>query len=132
MQLNRKKELAAKVLNVGKGRIVFMPESASEIKEAITRQDILDLYKSGAIQIKEVRGRKTIVKRKHKRGVGKIKKRVPKKKRKYVMLTRKLRSVAKNLKNNKKIDNDKYRDVRKMIKASKFKSKRHLIEHTNE
>ena len=60
MQLARKKELAAKVLKVGKNRIVFVEGHLSEIKEAISRMDILDLHKSGAIQIKEVKGRKKI------------------------------------------------------------------------
>ena len=58
MQLAKKKELASKVLKVGKNRVVFVESSLPEIKEAITRQDILDLRKSGAIQIKEVSGRK--------------------------------------------------------------------------
>ncbi len=130
MQLRNKKELASKVLGVGKGRIVFMPESLAEIKEAITRQDISDLHKSGAIQIKEISGRKTIEKRKHRRGVGKIKKRVPNSKQKYVVLTRKLRKVSHGLVKTNKIDKEQYREIRKMIKASRFKSRRHLLDFT--
>ena len=40
MQLNKKKALAAKTLEVGKDRIIFMNGSLAEIKEAITRKDI--------------------------------------------------------------------------------------------
>ena len=76
MQLARKKALTAKVLKVGKNRVIFMAGHETEIKEAITRQDILDLQKLGAIQIREVSGRKKIVKRKNRRRVGKIKKKV--------------------------------------------------------
>ncbi len=132
MQLNKKKALAAKVLEVGKGRITFNPESLAEIKEAITRQDILDLHKAGAIQIKEVKGRKKIIKRKHRRGAGKIKKKVKSKKQDYVKLTRKLRTFNKHLLKTNKITKDKYGEVRKMIRASRFKSKRHLNDSLEE
>jgi large subunit ribosomal protein L19e len=132
MQLNKKKELASKVLNVGKERIIFMNESLSEIKDAITRRDILDLFNAGAIQLKDIKGRRKIVARKHRRGVGKIKKRVPKKKKKYVLITRKLRGTARGLKAMKKITNEQYHELRKMIRASKFKSRRHLMESLKE
>jgi large subunit ribosomal protein L19e len=126
MQLAKKKELAAKVLGVGKARILFVESSLNDIKEAITRQDILDLHEAGAIKIKEVKGRKTITKRKHRRGIGKVKKRVNKRKQTYVKLTRKLRKTAKGLLRTGELDKEKHQKVRKMIKAGRFKSKRHL------
>lgn len=132
MQLNKKKNLAAKTLGIGKDRIIFMNESLSEIKEAITRKDILDLVNSGAIQIREINGRKTPEKRKHRRGVGKVKKKALNKKRIYVLLTRKLRSTARGLLVMKKINNEQYTNIRKMIRASKFKSRRHLLESLKE
>jgi large subunit ribosomal protein L19e len=132
MQLAKKKELAAKVLKVGKNRIVFIESSLPEIKEAITRQDILDLRKSGAIQIKEVSGRKKIVRRKNRRRTGKIKKKVNNRKQEYVILTRKLRTFGKHLLNAEKIDKEKYKNIRKMIRAKKFRSKRHLNESFEE
>lgn len=132
MQLSKKKELASKVLGVGKGRVLFSESNLSEIKEAITRQDIADLYKSGAIQIKEVKGRKKIVKRKNKRRTGKIKKKVNKSKQEYVIITRKLRSHLKHLSKTDSIDKENYRKMRKMIRARKFKSKRHLKETVEE
>jgi large subunit ribosomal protein L19e len=132
MNLSNKKALASKVLKVGKGRIVFTEENLNEIKEAITRQDILELYNSKAIQIREIRGRKTRIKRKHRRGKGKIKKTINTRKRDYVNLTRKLRVFAKHLSKTEKIDGEKFRRIRKMIKAKKFKSKRHLNETLEE
>ena len=132
MQLAKKKALAAKVLKVGKNRIVFAGENLLEIKEAITRQDIIDLHKSGAIQIREIKGRRKNEKRKHRRGIGKVKKKVNKRKQKYAKLTRKLRTFAKSLLKMKKIDKEKYKEIRKRIKASKFKSKRHLNDSLKE
>ena len=132
MQLAKKKALAAKVLGIGKERVVFVKGNMAEIKEAITRQDILDLHKSGAIKVKEISGRKVIVKRKHRRGVGKVKKRVNKKKQVYVKLTRKLRTNLRSLLKIDKITTDQYRTARKMIRASKFKSKRHMNESLGE
>lgn len=128
MDLKNKKQLASKVLKVGKERVYFNPESLKQIEEAITRQDILDLKESGAIFVKDKKGRKTIVKRKHRRGMGKVKKRVNKTKQTYVKITRKLRSHIKSLKRRGQIDSEKYIDLRKKIRASRFKSKRHLTE----
>jgi large subunit ribosomal protein L19e len=128
MGLKNKKQLAAKVLKIGKERVYFNPESLKQIEEAITRQDILDLKESGAIVVKEIKGRKKIVRRKHKRGKGKVKKKVNKTKKDYVVLTRKLRKHAKSLKKRGQIDSEQYSGIRKKIRASKFKSKRHLSE----
>lgn len=128
MNLKNKKELAAKVLKVGKNRIYFVQENLTEIKEAITRQDILDLYKAGAIQIKDINGRKKIVKRKNRRKTGKIKKKVNNTKQEYVILTRKLRLFLKHLLKTGKIDKITYHDTRKQIRAKRFRSKRHLKE----
>jgi ribosomal protein L19E len=43
-------------------------------------------------------------------------------------MTRKLRTYAKYLLKTKKINNEKYRKIRQMVKGKKFKSKRHLNE----
>ncbi len=128
MQLAKKKMLAAKVLKVGKGRICFVEGNLAEIKEAITRQDILDLHKGGAIKIREIGGRKKIVKRKHRRGIGKVKKRVNKRKQEYVTITRKLRGVVRDMLKKEKIDKAQHQRLRKMIRARKFRSKRQLGE----
>lgn len=132
MNLVKKKELAAKVLKVGKNRIIFVEEHLSEIKEAITRLDIQDLHKSGAIQIREVSGRKKIVRRKHRRRTGKIKKKVNNRKAEYVIITRKLRAFVRGLVRTGAIDKEQNRDIRKEIRSRGFKSKRHLKESLEE
>ena len=132
MQLTKKKNLAAKVLKVGKGRVIFIKEHLPEIKEAITRMDISDLHKNGAIQIREINGRKKIVGRKNRRKVGKIKKKVNTRKAEYVTVTRKLRKFVRGLIRTGGIDKEKNREIRKQIRARKFKSKRHLNESLKE
>lgn len=132
MQLARKKALASKVLGVGKERVIFVNENLAEIKEAITRQDILDLKEAGAIQIREVKGRRKVVKRKNQRKTGKIKKRVKKRKQEYVKITRKLRKFAKHLLKTNEVDKEKYKKIRRSIRARGFKSKRNLNESYKE
>jgi large subunit ribosomal protein L19e len=129
MKLDKKKELAAKTLKVGKGRICFSIENLAEIKEAITKQDIRDLAKQGIIKIKLVKGRKKIKKRKTKRGPGKIKKRIKRRKQEYVKITRKLRGYIKELTKQEKIEKEEYRELRKKIRARTFKSKAQLKEY---
>jgi len=129
MNLRRRKQLAAKVLKVGKNRIYFDSDKFPEIKEAITKQDIKDLHEQGVILIKPVKGRKRIKKRKTKRGAGKIKKKVNKRKQTYVKITRKLRAYLKELRKQGKINKELYSGLRKKIRMRTFKSKAHLKEY---
>jgi large subunit ribosomal protein L19e len=128
MNLRKKKELAAKVFGVGKRKIWFDSSRLSEIKEAITKQDIKDLNASGAILIKQDKGRRKVVKRKTKKGPGKIKMTIQHRKQEYVKLTRKLRNYLKELRKQGKIKNEDFWDLRKKIKMRNFKSKAHLKE----
>ncbi|MBS3080702.1 50S ribosomal protein L19e [Candidatus Pacearchaeota archaeon] len=129
MNLAKKKLLAAKILKVGKNRVAFSPDSLSEIKEAITKQDIKNLYDEAKITIKPVKGRRKIIKRMRRRGPGKIKKKIKKRKQLYVKLTRKLRGYLKELKNKNMISKDVYWELRKKIRAKSFKSKAHIKEY---
>lgn len=126
MNLRNKKELAAKTLKVGKERIVFVKERIPEIKEAISKQDMKDLHLEGAILIKEVKGRKTNVKRKNPRGKGKVKKKVNMRKEKYMIIARKLREYAKELKLQGKLTKEEVVEIRKKIRNHEFKSKANL------
>ena len=128
MQLAKKKDLAAKVLKVGRNRIIFVESRLAEIKEAISRMDIVDLHKSGAILVREVKGRKKIVKRKNRRRTGKIKQPVNTRKAEYVIITRKLRAFTRGLFRIGKIDAEEKREIRKQIRSRKFRSKRQLKE----
>ena len=130
MNLSKKKSLAVKTLNVGKDRIVFVKSRLEDIKEAITKQDIKDLQKDGAIIVKEVKGRKKNLKRKAKRSTGNIRKKVNKRKQNYVIMTRKLRKYVKELRNQGKLSREEALDIRKKIRNKYYKSLGNLKEYT--
>lgn len=132
MQLHKKKELARRVLGVGKERIIFNNEGLSELKTVLTRQDIRDLHKDKKIIIKEKTGRKSKKSRKTRRRMGSLKKKVNIKKRKYMILTRKLRSFILRLKKKGIISLEDYRKLRKEIRAKQFRSKSHMKERINQ
>jgi large subunit ribosomal protein L19e len=122
MKLNKKKEMASRTLGIGKKRIVFVKDRLEEIKEAITKQDIRDLKNEGAIMIKEIKGRKKVIKKKKKRTPGNIRIKVKKRKQEYVIITRKLRKYIKELKKSGKIKKEEEIDLRKKIRNRKFNS----------
>jgi len=132
MNLKKKKELVARVLKVGKGKVILDSSMKDEIKEAITRQDIKDLKQAGAIKIKEKKGRRKKKKRKTKKGEGKRKKKIKREKQEYVKLIRKLRAYIKNLRDKEKISKEDYREFRKKIRARVFRDLAHLKEAVKE
>jgi large subunit ribosomal protein L19e len=128
MKLEHKKSFAAAVLGVGRGRIIFNNTRLSEIKEAMTRQDIKDLFASGAIALREIRGRRLIVKRKTRRRVGSRRQPVYNRKRKYIIITRKLRAYIQELRKAEKLTQEQFLKLRQEIRASNFKDKAHFKE----
>lgn len=132
MNLIKKKNLAQKVLGVGRKRIAFVQSRLDEVKEAITKQDIRDLQKEGVIIIKDPKGRKKKIKRKNKRGPGKIKKTLNTRKKDYVIITRKLRKYVAELKKQKILSSEEAKDIRKKIRNKQFRSKTHLKEYITE
>ena len=129
MNLSKKKILAAKTLKVGKDRIAFPKSRLEEIKEAITNQDMRNLFSEGAIFIKEIKGQKTNKKKIKSRSPGNIRKKVNVRKRTYVLATRKLRKYAKIKKNLGEISREDEIEIRKKIRNRIFKSKAHLREY---
>ena len=129
MKLKNKKELAGKALNVGKDRIIFVKSRLDEIKEAITKQDIISLHKEKAIRVKDVKGRRKIEKRKRKRSVGKIRRKVNVRKKEYAIMTRKLRKHVAELKEKKKLQREEILEIRKKIRNKDFRSLVHLKEY---
>ena len=121
MNLKKKKLLAARTFGVGESRIKFLTPRLDEIKEALTKQDIRDLNKDGAIIILPVKGRKISTKKKKKRSAGNIRKKVNKRKQEYVKLTRKLRKHLVEIEN--KLTSKEKGDLRKKIKNKSFDSK---------
>jgi large subunit ribosomal protein L19e len=128
MNLQKKKDLAVRSLNVGRSRIIFNTSRLEEIKEAITKQDVRDLLQAEAISVKEVKGRKKITKRKTRRRAGSIRKVPNTRKQDYVKLTRKLRRHLSNLKARGEITQETFIQLRKEIRASSLKSLSQLKE----
>lgn len=129
MNLLKKKELAARMLKVGKKRIIFVKERVNEIKEAITKQDIRDLKNEGAIIVKEIKGSKRNIRKSKKRGPGKIRKSVNKRKREYVVITRKLRKYLFEINKQGKISKEDFKDMRKKIRNRFFRTKSQIKEY---
>ena len=129
MNLESRKQLASKVLRVGKNKVLFNPEHLEEIKEAITKQDIRDLFAEGIISVRETRGRRKIVRRTTRRGPGSIKLVVRDRKGDYMIMVRKLRRYINELRKQNKIDRVRYYELRKKIKARIFKNKAHLKDY---
>lgn len=132
MKLERKKELVARSLGIGKGRIRFNNARLSEVKEAITKQDMRDLLESGAIVILPVSGRKKVEKRMRRRGPGKVRMKVVDKKKRYITLTRKFRRHLASLRNASKIEEENYQKIRREIRASAFKDMNHFKERVSQ
>lgn len=126
MNLNKKKELAARALKVGKERIFFFPSRLSEIKEAMTKQDIRDLHKENAIIVKSIKGRKRKPSKKRKKGDGNKRKPMKDKKKTYMALTRKLRKELNTSKKAGKISKEDSKEIRKKIRNKQYRSKAHF------
>jgi large subunit ribosomal protein L19e len=132
MNLSKKKELAARTLKVGRKRIMFVKERTEEIKEAITKQDIRDLHRDGAILIKNIKGRKKNMKKKRKKSPGNIRKKIKRRKKEYVLLTRKLRAHVSELKKQGKLSEEEVVEIRNKIRNKNFRSKSNLKEYIGE
>mgnify|MGYP001582296220 CR=1 FL=1 len=129
MNLRKKKMLAAKTLGVGKNKISFVKSRIEEIKEAITKQDIRDLHSEGAILIRQATGRKKILRKRKKISSGNVRKKVKERKRKYIIMTRKLRRHLKEWSRKKGIPRTQTETVRKKIRNKEFKNKFNLNEY---
>jgi large subunit ribosomal protein L19e len=128
MKLDNKKHFVGRTLYVGQDRIVFNKERLSEIKEAITKQDIRELVRDGAIFIKPINGRAKVEHRTSRRRAGSVRKRVINGKREYMIITRKLRAYLAELRKQEVISREQWLTLRKRVRARHFRSKAHLKE----
>jgi large subunit ribosomal protein L19e len=136
--LQAQKRMAAKVMDIGKNKVWFDPERLSDIKEAITKQDIADLIKDGAISKSPVDGIKRRAGKRHltrkrrgrRRRSGSIKKRI--KVDNYPSRIRKLRFYLKNLKKAKKVTTEQYRKMYNLLKSGVIKNNQQMIEYAKQ
>ena len=137
MKLNSQKRIAASKMKVSKKRIKFDVERLDDIKEAITKFDIISLVKEGAIKVKQKKGvsrarakKQAIQKSKGKRkGHGSrkgSKKTRTKKKKTWMQGVRLKRRFIKELKEKSLVNNQVYRELYRKIGGGFFRSKRHI------
>lgn len=137
MKLTTQRRLASELLKCGLHRVWIDQDRANEVEEAITRKDIRNLIKGGAIKKLPSRGiskaRKKIKflkkKRGKRKGIGSRKSssyaRLSKKKQ-WAQRIRAQRKLLKNLRNEGKIASQIYRKFYLLAKGGMFKSKLHL------
>lgn len=137
MELRVQKRLAAQVMKCSEKRVIFDPSRLDEIKEAITKVDIRNLIKDGAIvrrakkgvsrfRARKIRLQKSKGKRKgHGSRKGTFGARSNRKSR-WVAHVRLQREFIRELKNKKIINNEIYRNLYMKIKGGFFRSKRHI------
>jgi len=139
MKAEKAREIAAKLLKVGKNKIWIDPEESESIKEAITKDDIRELIKNGVIKKKkeseQSRGRARKVEKQKKKGrrkghgsrKGTAKVRMDRKKN-WINRVRAQRALLKELKekNPEQVKKLGYSKLYRMIKGGFFRSKAQL------
>lgn len=143
MNLTVQRRLAAEILNVGENRVWFDPERLEEISAAVTRDDIRNLIKQGAIKAKPKEGisraRAREVQEKKKKGrrrgpgsrKGKATARMSRKE-KWMMKIRAIRKYLKNLRARRIITQSTYRKLYRLAKGGMFDSVAYLKSYIKE
>ena len=142
MEGKKAKELAARLLKVGKGRVYLEPTGATKIAEAMTKDDIRGLIAERVIRKKpsseQSKGRARELKEKRlrgrRRGKGKrsaTKKVRTEKKSRWIGRVRSQRATLKEMraKNPTAVSEIGYSSIYKRIKGNYFRGKRHLVEY---
>ncbi len=135
MKLQRR--IAAQILKVGENRVWINPERLTDIKEAITKEDVRSLIQEGAIKARAVKGVskgrfRKVLKQKRKgmrKGAGRKEgKRSGRRWGKPVWM-KKVRLLRKLLAEHKsKMTLESYWKMRRTIKSGTIKDKKHLVE----
>jgi large subunit ribosomal protein L19e len=131
--LKTQKRIAAQVLGIGQTRVWVNPEAATDIAQAMTREDVRELIKQGLIQEmpKKVqtraRAKKRVILRRKRKGVGHGKRSGTaagrrSKKEKWMGKVRPQRNFIRNLRDRKKIDAKTYRKYYLRIKGNSYAS----------
>ena len=137
MKLNKKTDLAAKILKCSPKRVCFDTEKLSDIKEAVTKFDFRNLIKKGVIKRKPVKGISKFRTRKNKiqkskgrqKGHGSRKGKLTARtnpKRKWMNAIRAQRNLLKGLREKDLIDSKIYGNLYRKAKGGYFRSVRHI------
>jgi large subunit ribosomal protein L19e len=136
VNIAKKRELVARILNVGANRVRFEPDRLEDIADSITRENIRSLVKGGAIWTVQPKGssrnramKKHSVWKVHGKGPGSKKgKRTARvgKKEVYVVRTRSMRHHLKVFKERKDISSDVYWQLYNKVNGGQVRSLAHL------
>ncbi len=142
VNIRKKRELVARILDVGINRVRFEPDKLEDVADSITRDNIKGLVNSGAIWTVKPKGTsrgraeaKRSVWKVHGKGPGSKKgKKTTRvgKKEVYVKRVRSMRYHLKVLKERKDISNDIYWQLYKKVNGGQVRSLAHLREMTKE
>ena len=138
--LSAQRRLASDVLDVGKNRVWFDPESQGEIAEAITREDVRELVSQGVIRAKTAKGnsrgraRERNKKRAygHKKGPGKRKGKAGARnpsKEEWKNNIRAQRRKLRELRDEGDLDATEYRELYQKAGGGEFRSVRYMLNY---
>jgi len=139
MNLKTQRRLAAEIMGVGVGKVLIPEESAEQVSEALTREDVRILIHKGFIKKKKekapskARGREKALEKKkgRHRGYGKREARhsarLPRKES-WITKIRAIRDEIRKLKKEGKITDKVYSKIYLQAKGNLFHSRRHLRE----
>jgi len=124
MKEERAKQIASQILNSGVSRIKILPNAIEDVKKALTRNDIKKLIEEKKIiaVAKKQKMKKERKKKSVKKGSAKARKSV-----RWEDIVRAQRRLLKKLKEEKKITNQTFKKVYKLIKSGNFSSKSSLL-----
>ncbi len=138
MNLRQRKELAARTLGVGTKKVWIDPEHLEEVKEAITREDILRMVRLGYIRVIRTKGqsrhrareREAQRKKGRRTGHGRRKGSANARKsdkEKWMERIRAQRRLLRELRDKGRISRSVYRKLYRLAKGGMFRSKKHLL-----
>jgi len=137
MGVNSVRKIAAEMLKCGESRIRI--EMAKETEEALTREDVKNLIRTGLVWKVQKKGtskfRTKLAFRQKKKGRrtrmgsrhGTYNARSGPKKRRWIKSIRSLRRLLKELKENGQIEHKTYTEFYPRIKGGEFRNKKHLL-----
>jgi large subunit ribosomal protein L19e len=124
MKEERAKQIASQILNSGVSRIKILPNAIEDVKKALTRNDIRKLIEDKKIiaiakkqKMKKERKKKSV-----RKGTAKARRSI-----RWEDKVRAQRRLLKKLKEEKKISNQNFKKVYKLIKSGNFASKSSLL-----
>lgn len=143
MNLRNKRKIVARILKVGIDRVWFDPGRASDIQQAITKDDFRKLISEGAVLVKQKKGvsrgraRARLLQKRKGRQSGSGSRKGAKtsrlsRKTLWVKGIRAQRELFSNLVQKKSITDDVYRHLRKKAKGGFFRSRRHVKTYLTE